>query len=37
MVNVLMFKEKKNQDLLKKVVSLQALTISWREKFQKRL
>ncbi len=37
MVNVLMFKEKKNLDLLKKVTSLQALSIEWREKFQKRL
>jgi len=37
MVNVLMFKEKKNQDLLRKVASLQALSIKWREKFQKRL
>tara|TARA_B110000438_G_scaffold272441_1_gene291115 strand:- start:64 stop:702 length:639 start_codon:yes stop_codon:yes gene_type:complete len=37
MVNVLMFKEKKNQDLLRTVVSLQALSTKWREKFQKRL
>ena len=37
MVNVLMFKEKKNKDLLKNVVSLQALSVEWREKFQKRL
>ena len=37
MVNVLMFKEKKNQDLLKNVASLQALSVEWREKFQKRL
>jgi len=37
MINVLMFKEKKNPDLLKKVVSLQALSVDWREKFQKRL
>ncbi len=37
MVNVLMFKEKKNPDLLKKVVSLQALSVEWREKFQNRL
>ena len=37
MVNVLMSKEKKNLDLLKKVVSLQALSVEWREKFQKRL
>lgn len=37
MVNVLMFKEKKNPDLLKKVASLQALSIEWREKFQKRI
>jgi MOSC domain-containing protein YiiM len=37
MVNVLMFKEKKNKDLLKKVASLQALSVEWREKFQKRL
>jgi MOSC domain-containing protein YiiM len=37
MVNVLMFKEKKNQSLLRKVASLQALSIKWREKFKKRL
>jgi len=37
MVNTLMFKEKKNQGLLRKVASLQALSIQWREKFQKRL
>jgi MOSC domain-containing protein YiiM len=37
MVNVLMFKDKKNKDLLKNVVSLQALSVAWREKFQKRL
>jgi len=37
MLNVLLFKEKKNQDLLRKVVSLQALSIKWREKFKKRL
>ena len=37
MVNVLMFKEKKNLDLLRKVASLQALSIKLREKFQKRL
>ena len=37
MVNVLMFKEKKNQDLLKKLTSLQALSTKWREKFKKRL
>jgi MOSC domain-containing protein YiiM len=37
MINVLMFKEKKNQDLLRTVVSLQALSTKWREKFQKRL
>jgi MOSC domain-containing protein YiiM len=37
MVNVLMFKEKQNQDLLKKVACLQALSVDWREKFQKRL
>ena len=37
MVNVLMFKEKKNQDLLKNVVSLQSLSVEWREKFKKRL
>ena len=36
-VNVLMFKEKKNLDLLRKVASLQALSIKLREKFQKRL
>ena len=37
MVNVLMFKEKKNQDLLRTVVSLQVLSTKWRDKFQKRL
>jgi MOSC domain-containing protein YiiM len=37
MVNVLMFKEKKNPDLLKTVSRLQALSVEWREKFQKRL
>ena len=37
MVNVLMFKEKKNLNLLRKVASLQALSIKLREKFQKRL
>jgi MOSC domain-containing protein YiiM len=36
-VNMLMFKEKKNQDLLRKVSSLKALSIKLREKFQKRL
>ena len=36
-LNVLMFKEKKNINLLKKVVGLKALSIEWREKFQKRL
>ncbi len=37
MVNVLMFKEKKNLDLLRKVASLQALSFKLREKLQKRL
>jgi MOSC domain-containing protein YiiM len=37
MLNVLMFKVKKNQDLLRKVVSLEALSIKLREKLQKRL
>ena len=37
MGNVLMFKEKKNLDLLKNVASLQALSVEWREKFQRRL
>ena len=37
MVNVLMFKEKKNPDLLNKVVSLQELSEEWRKKFRKRL
>jgi MOSC domain-containing protein YiiM len=36
MVNVLMFKEKKNPDLLNKVISLQELSEEWREKFRKR-
>tara|TARA_Y100000588_G_scaffold389795_1_gene493517 strand:- start:572 stop:1210 length:639 start_codon:yes stop_codon:yes gene_type:complete len=36
-INVLMFKEKKNMNLLRKVVALEALSIEWREKFQKRL
>ena len=37
MVNMLMFKKKKNKDLLRNFASLQALSIQWREKFQKRL
>ena len=37
MINVLMFKEKKNPDLLNKVVSLQELSEEWRKKFRKRL
>jgi MOSC domain-containing protein YiiM len=37
MTNVLMFKEKKNPDLLNKVISLQELSEEWREKFQKRI
>jgi MOSC domain-containing protein YiiM len=37
MLNVLMSKEKKNPELLKIVVSLQALSVEWREKFKKRL
>jgi MOSC domain-containing protein YiiM len=37
MLNVLMFKEKKNLDLLKKVINLEALSLEWREKFKKRL
>ena len=37
MVNVLMFKEKKNPDLLNQVVSLQELSEDWREKFRKRI
>jgi len=36
-INVLMFKEKKNMNLLRKVVKLEALSFEWREKFQKRL
>ena len=36
-INVLMFKEKNNVNLLRKVVKLEALSIEWREKFQKRL
>ena len=36
-INVLMFKEKNNVNLLRKVVELEALSIEWREKFQKRL
>ncbi|MBC8285440.1 MAG: MOSC domain-containing protein [Nitrospinae bacterium] len=36
-INSLMFKEKKNIDLLRKVVNLEALSLEWREKFQKRL
>lgn len=34
--NVLMFKEKKNLDLLKKAAGLEALSNEWREKFQRR-
>ena len=37
MVNILMFKDKKNSDLLKKVVDLKALSVEWRDKFLKRL
>jgi MOSC domain-containing protein YiiM len=37
MVNVLMFKEKKNPDLLNNVVCLQELSEEWRTKFRKRL
>ncbi len=37
MVNVLMFKEKKNPYLLKKVSRLEPLSVEWREKFRKRL
>jgi MOSC domain-containing protein YiiM len=37
MVNVLMFKKKKNPDLLNKVVSLHELSEDWRKKFRKRL
>jgi MOSC domain-containing protein YiiM len=37
MVNTLMFKEKKNKDLLRDIANLQALSFQWREKFQKRL
>ena len=37
MVNILMFKEKKNSDLLKKVVQLDTLSVEWRDKFLKRL
>ena len=36
-INILMFKDKKNIDLLKIVVDLKTLSIEWREKFQKRL
>jgi len=36
-INILMFKDKKNIDMLKKVVDLKTLSIEWREKFQKRL
>ena len=37
MVNILMFKDKKNSDLLKKVVNLESLSVEWRDKFSKRL
>ena len=37
MVNILMFKEKKNSNLLKKVVQLDTLSVEWRDKFLKRL
>jgi len=37
MINVLMFKEKKNRELLNKVASLESLSREWREKFQKRI
>ncbi len=36
-LNTLMFKEKKNPDLLRKVVNLEALSEEWRSKFLKRL
>ena len=37
MVNILMFKEKKNSDLLKKVVKMDTLSVEWRDKLSKRL
>lgn len=36
-INILMFKEKKNVDLLRKVVELEALSVEWRDKFKQRL
>ncbi|MBT5470371.1 MAG: MOSC domain-containing protein [Nitrospina sp.] len=36
-INSLMFKEKKKFDLLRKVVRQEALSLEWREKFEKRL
>lgn len=37
MINNLMFKEKNNRELLEKMVSQKALSLEWRDKFQKRL
>lgn len=37
MINILMFKEKKNPELLRRVVNQKALSQEWRDKFQKRL
>ena len=36
-INFLMFKDKKNQDLLREVSTQEALSFEWREKFKKRL
>lgn len=36
-INTLMFKEKNDINLLSKVVSQEALSLEWREKFEKRL
>ena len=36
-INILMFKDKKNLNLLKKVSEQEALSLEWREKFKKRL
>ena len=36
-INILMFKDKKNLKLLKKVSEQEALSLEWREKFKKRL
>ncbi len=36
-INILMFKDKKNSELLKKVSAQEALSLEWRKKFKNRL